>query len=47
MEWWVWVVLVLAVLALLAFTALGVQERRRRGGVIAGGRPRRGKGGSM
>ncbi|WP_338672484.1 hypothetical protein V1460_05520 [Streptomyces sp. SCSIO 30461] len=45
MEWWVWLVLALAVLALLAFSALTVQARRRRGGVIAGGKARRSKGG--
>ncbi|WP_179499979.1 hypothetical protein [Streptomyces sp. WZ.A104] len=45
MDWWLWVVIVLAVLALGAVSLLGVQARRRSGGVIAGGRhhPRGGK----
>ncbi|MFG2307199.1 hypothetical protein ACGFS9_00705 [Streptomyces sp. NPDC048566] len=38
MDWWLWVVIALAVVALGAVSLLGVQARRRSGGVIAGGR---------
>ncbi|MBB6415442.1 hypothetical protein ACIBQ5_24975 [Streptomyces massasporeus] len=37
MDWWLWVVIALAVVALCAVSLLGVQARRRGGGVIAGG----------
>ena len=36
MDWWGWVIIALVVLALLAALVLGVQARRRRGGVIIG-----------
>ncbi|WP_267243397.1 hypothetical protein [Streptomyces sp. PR69] len=41
MDWWVWVVVVLAALLVCTVVAVWVQARRRRGGVIARGRPRR------
>ncbi|AYV26460.1 hypothetical protein EES41_06960 [Streptomyces sp. ADI95-16] len=45
MDWWVWIVIALALLAVLAGSFLAVQARRRGGGVIvAGKRPRGGKG---
>ncbi|MDF9813723.1 hypothetical protein [Streptomyces sp. SPB162] len=35
MDWWIWIVIVVAVLAVLVGSAVGVQARRRSGGVIA------------
>lgn len=47
MAWWVWCVAVMAVVGLLAAVVLGVQARRRRGGVIVVRRGRRsGRGGA-
>ncbi|MGA8846230.1 MAG: hypothetical protein WB471_06410 [Nocardioides sp.] len=37
MDWWGWAIIALVVLALLVALVLGVQARRRRGGVIVGG----------
>ncbi|WP_199840397.1 hypothetical protein [Streptomyces sp. AS58] len=42
MEWWIWLVIALAAVAVCAVSALGIQARRRGGGVIAGKRPPRG-----
>lgn len=48
MEWWTWLVVVLGVVVLAVALFLGVQARRRRGGVIvdpsSGSGPRRPQG---
>ncbi|CAM5703996.1 hypothetical protein SALBM135S_07600 [Streptomyces alboniger] len=46
MAWWVWCVAVIAVVGLLTAAVLGVQARRRSGGVVVVRRGRRsGRGG--
>lgn len=35
MEWWEWIFLVLAALLFLTAMLYGVQQRRRRGGIVA------------
>lgn len=45
MDWWLWIIIVLAVLVLAVAGFLGVQARRRRGGVISS-RDLTGRGGS-
>ncbi|MEU9731623.1 hypothetical protein [Streptomyces sp. NPDC048002] len=45
MDWWFWLILVVALVAVLAGSFLGVQARRRSGGVIVTRRTRsKGKG---
>ncbi|MFG2192767.1 hypothetical protein [Streptomyces sp. NPDC048639] len=47
MDWWVWIVVIAVVVGVLALTIMGVQARRRSGGVIAVKRRGRGRTGGL
>ncbi|MEV6314666.1 hypothetical protein [Streptomyces sp. NPDC051776] len=47
MDWWVWIIIIAVIVGALALSTMGIQARRRSGGVIAVKRRGRGRTGGL